>query len=80
MLLGNNEIKKQAENEKQTLLERLYWVVFQFFIQKYHSWQNNTFWNCPRTLSDAALLLQKKRDAGGLRWTKYLITKAFEEK
>ena len=36
--------KKQAENEKLTFFERLYWVVFQFFIQKYYTWQNNTFW------------------------------------
>ena len=36
--------KKQAENEKLTFFERLYWVVFQFFIQKHYTWQNNTFW------------------------------------
>ena len=34
MLLDNNKTK-QRENEKQTFFERLHWVVFQFFIQKY---------------------------------------------
>ena len=42
VILDNN--KKQAENEKQTFFEILYWVVFQFFMQKYYIWQNNTFW------------------------------------
>ena len=58
---------KEGENEKQTFFETFYWVVFQFFIQKYYTWQN---------VFDAALLVQKKkkkkkqkRDAGGLRWT-----------
>ena len=54
---------KQAENEKQTFLEWLYWVVFQFFIQKYYTWQKIPF--------DAALVQKKKHDAGGLRWMKY---------
>ena len=36
--------KKKAENKKQTFFERLYCVVFQFFIQKYYIWKNNTFW------------------------------------
>ena len=43
MLLDNNKKKKQAENEKQTFFERLHWVVFTFFIQKYYTMQNNTF-------------------------------------
>ena len=30
---------KQVGNEKQTFFERLYWVVFQLFIQKYYAWQ-----------------------------------------
>ena len=36
MLLDNNK--------KQTFLERFYWAVFQFFIQRYYTWQNDTFW------------------------------------
>ena len=28
----------------KTFFERLYWVAFQFLIQKYYTWQNNTFW------------------------------------
>ena len=41
VLLDNNKKnkKKQAENEKQTFFERLSWVVFQFFIKKYYTWQ-----------------------------------------
>ena len=35
--------KKQAVNEKQACFEKLYWVVFQFFMQK-HTWQNDTSW------------------------------------
>ena len=34
---------RQVENEKQTFFEILDWVIFQFFIQKYYTWQNNTF-------------------------------------
>ena len=34
---------KQAENEKQIFLERLYCAAFQFFIQKYYTRQNTTF-------------------------------------
>ena len=33
---------KQAENKKQQFFERLYRVVFEFFVQKYTR-QNNTF-------------------------------------
>ena len=39
-----NKKTKQAENKKQIFSKRLYWVVFQFFIQKNYAWQNNTFW------------------------------------
>ena len=39
-----NKKKKKAENEKETFFERLYWAVFQLFIQKYYTWQNHTFW------------------------------------
>ena len=53
---------KQTENEKQKLFERFYWVVFEFFIQKY-SWQNNAF-RC-------GIISTNKHDAGGLRWKKY---------
>ena len=47
--------KKQAENEKQAFFERLYWAVFQFFMQKYYTWQNNTSWY--------AIISTKKHDA-----------------
>ena len=73
MLLDNNNNNKinkkikQAESEKQTFFERLYWAVFQFFIQKYYTWQNNTFW---------CRIISTKHDAGGLYWTKYWITMA----
>ena len=55
--------RKQAKNEKQTFFERLYWVVFQVFIQKYYILQNNTLW--------CGIISTKKHDACGLRWTKY---------
>ena len=53
MLLDNNE-KKQPENEKQTLFERLYWVVFQFFMKIYYSIMHDKI-----ILFDAALLIQR---------------------
>ena len=34
---------KQAENEKKKFFERLHWAAFQLFIEKYYTWQNNTF-------------------------------------
>ena len=45
MLLDNNKKTKLIENEKtyfQTYFERLHCVVFQFSMQKYYTWQNNT--------------------------------------
>ena len=48
---------KQAENKKQQFFERLYRVVFEFFVQKYTR-QNNTFW--------CGIISRKKHDAGGL--------------
>ena len=58
------DIKKQNEQktEKKTIFERLYGAVFQFFMQKNYTRQNNTFWCGIST---------KNHDAGGLRWTKY---------
>ena len=53
---------KQSEHEKQTFFEKLYWAAFQFFIQIYHTW-HNTFW--------CGIIVTKKHDADGLRWTKY---------
>ena len=55
--------KKQIENEKQTFFEGMYRAVFQFFIQKHYTRQNNTFW--------CGIISTEKHDAGGLRWTKY---------
>ena len=55
--------KKQIENEKQTFFEGMYRAVFQFFIQKHYTRQNNTFW--------WGIISTEKHDAGGLRWTKY---------
>ena len=55
--------KQQTENEKQTFFEVLYWVVFQFFIQKCRTWQNNNCW--------CDIISTKKHDVGGLPWTKY---------
>ena len=55
--------KQQAENEKQTFFEILYWEVFQFFIQKCRTWQNNNCW--------CDIISTKKHDVGGLPWTKY---------
>ena len=49
--------EKQTENEKEIFFERLYCLVFQFFIQKYHTWQNNTFW--------CGIISTKKHDAAG---------------
>ena len=46
----------------------MYWLVFQFFIQKYYTWQNNTFW--------CGIISTKGHDVCGLRWTKYYITVA----
>ena len=59
---------KQEYNEKQTFFERLYWVVFQFFIRKYCVWENNIFW--------CSIISTRKHDAGGWRWTQYYITMA----
>ena len=55
--------KKQVENEKQTFFEGMYRVVFQFFIQKHYTRQNNTFW--------CGIISTEKHDAGGLCWMKY---------
>ena len=54
MLLDNNKKKQQPENEKQTLFERLYWVVFQFFMKIYHAVMYDKI-----ILFDAALLIQR---------------------
>ena len=51
-MLVHNKNTKEAENEKQTFFERLYWVVFQFFIQKHYD---------KVILFDEALLVQKKK-------------------
>ena len=74
MLLDNNKKAIQVEHEKQTWFERLYWAVFQFFIQNILHDKIVLFY--------AALLVQKiktkkKHDAGGLRWTKYSVTMSF---
>ena len=53
MLLDNNKKTKQPENEKQTFFEKLYWVVFQFFV-KIHAIMHDKI-----ILFDAALLVQK---------------------
>ena len=54
MLLDNNKKKQQPENEKQTLFERLYWVVFQFFMKIYYAVMHDKI-----ILFDAALLIQR---------------------
>ena len=54
MLLDNNKKKQQPENEKQTLFERLYWVVFQFFMKIYYAIMHDKI-----ILFDAALLIQR---------------------
>ena len=53
MLLDNNKKQQQPENEKQTLFERLYWVVFQFFMKIYYAVMHDKI-----ILFDAALLIQ----------------------
>ena len=52
MLIDNNKKTKQPENEKQTFFEKLYWVVFQFFV-KIHAITHD------KIIFDAALLVQK---------------------
>ena len=47
----------------KTFFERLYWVVFQFFVQN--------IIHDKIILFDAALLIQKNAIAGGLRQRKY---------
>ena len=54
MSLDNNKKKQQPENEKQTLFERLYWVVFQFFMKIYYAIMQDKI-----ILFDAALLIQR---------------------
>ena len=54
MLLDNNKKKQQPENEKQTLFERLYWVVLQFFMKIYYAIMHDKI-----ILFDAALLIQR---------------------
>ena len=54
MLLYNKKKKQQPENEKQTLFERLYWVVFQFFMKIYYAIMHDKI-----ILFDAALLIQR---------------------
>ena len=54
MSLDNNKKKQQPENEKQTLFERLYWVVFQFFMKIYYAIMHDKI-----ILFDAALLIQR---------------------
>ena len=55
MLLDNKKKQQQQpENEKQTLFERLYWVVFQFFMKIYYAIMHGE-----TILFDAALLIQR---------------------
>ena len=54
MLLDNKKKQQQQENEKQTLFERLYWVVFQFFMKIYYAIMHDK-----KILFDAALLIQR---------------------
>ena len=54
MLLDNKKKQQQPENEKQTLFERLYWVVFQFFMKIYYAIMHDKI-----ILFDAALLIQR---------------------
>ena len=54
MLLDNKKKQQQPENEKQTLFERLYWVVFQFFMKIYYAIMHEKI-----ILFDAALLIQR---------------------
>ena len=58
--------EKQVETKKQTFFKRLYGVVFQFIIQKYYTWQKNTFW-----CNIVKKKKKKKHDAGELHWIKY---------
>ena len=48
---------KQAENKKQTFFEILYWVIFQFFLQKCYTLYYTTLYKI--LLFDAALSIQK---------------------
>ena len=54
MLLDNKKKQQQPENEKQTLFERLYWLVFQFFMKIYYAIMHDKI-----ILFDAALLIQR---------------------
>ena len=54
-------ITKNKTSRKQKALCESFIVVFQFLIQKYYTWQNNTFWH--------GIISTKRHDGGGLRWT-----------
>ena len=53
--------KNKTSRKQKALCESLHWVVFQFLIQKYYTWQNNTFWH--------GIISTKRHDGGGLRRT-----------
>ena len=58
---------KREVNEKEAFFERLYWVIFQFFMQKYFTLYYTILYKI--ILFDAALLVQNNMmQAGYTEW------------